>query len=144
MHSKPRAALCLYESLFFSWFQESPRQLVWECAKQFGAMATEATFALVWVEPLECSVLGGGAGEIGSTTAQTFAISGISGPKNKRVKFDTTSSSTQMYSMLIHDFHQLHDRCVRFCGEVSSTLQRANDWKFETVVLGFVCNRNIL
>jgi hypothetical protein len=39
----------------------------------------EATFAPVWVEPLECSVMGGGFGEAGSTTAQTFALSGMGG-----------------------------------------------------------------
>ncbi len=75
----------------------------------------EATFSPVWVEPLECSVLGAGFGEPGSTTAQTFALSGISGPKSKRVKL---GDSPQL-SMLLNGYYKLYDDCVAFLKEFS-------------------------
>jgi hypothetical protein len=78
----------------------------------------EATFAPVWVEPLECSVLGGGYGEPGSTTAQTFAILGISGPKAKRVKLNIGGSP--QLSMLLQGYYKLYNDVVAFVKEFSA------------------------
>jgi hypothetical protein len=75
----------------------------------------ECTFAPVWVEPLECSVMGGGYGEPGSTTAQTFAISGISGRKVKRLRMQV-DTSPQLSSLLI-GYYKLYDGCVAFINE---------------------------
>jgi len=82
----------------------------------------EATFAPVWVEPLECSVLGGGYGEPGSTTAQTFAISGISGPKAKRVKFNIGGSP--QISMLLHACHKLYEDCDAFIKDFDKLMSK--------------------
>jgi hypothetical protein len=82
----------------------------------------EATFAPVWVEPLECSVLGGGYGEPGSTTAQTFAISGISGPKAKRVKFNIGGSP--QLSMLLHACHKLYEDCDAFIKDFDKLMSK--------------------
>jgi hypothetical protein len=75
----------------------------------------ECTFAPVWVEPLECSVMGGGYGEPGSTTAQTFAISTISGRKVKRLCMQV-DTSPQLSSLLI-GYYKLYDACVAFVNE---------------------------
>ncbi len=76
----------------------------------------EATFAPVWVEPLECSVMGGGFGEAGSTTAQTFALSGISGRNMKRPRLLMRAGrQTLQLSQLFNAYCRLHDDCVAFC-----------------------------
>ena len=75
----------------------------------------EATFAPVWVEPLECSVLGGGFGEAGSTTAQTFALSGVSGSGMKRPRMlMKMGTRTLSMSTLLNAYCQLHDDTAAF------------------------------
>ena len=78
----------------------------------------EATFAPVWVEPLECSVMGSGFGEPGSTTAQTFALSGISSSsanmKRPKVLMKLGDQTLQM-SELFNAYCRLHDSCLAFC-----------------------------
>ena len=78
----------------------------------------EATFAPVWVEPLECSVMGSGFGEPGSTTAQTFALSGISSSsanmKRPKVLMKLGDQTLQM-SELFNAYCRLHDGCLAFC-----------------------------
>ncbi len=81
----------------------------------------EATFSPVWVEPLESSVMGGGYGEEGSTTAQTFALSGMSGPKVKRQKFSHGKGATDVsmqLSIRFNKFNSLYDECVEFAALV--------------------------
>jgi len=75
----------------------------------------EATFAPVWVEPLESSVMGSGFGESGSTTAQTFAISGISGSNVKRARLVLPQGAKSMgLSVLLNQYYGLFDECNLF------------------------------
>jgi hypothetical protein len=85
----------------------------------------EATFAPVWVEPLESSVMGGGYGEEGSTTAQTFALSGMSGPKVKRQKFSHGSGATDVsmhLSIRFNAYSKLYSECVDFAALVEGKI----------------------
>lgn len=85
----------------------------------------EATFAPVWVEPLECSVMGGGYGEQGSTTAQTFArgsnVSTSGGLKHsaKRPKVHMKLGTRALeLSTLMNSYCQLQDQVARFNAKV--------------------------
>ena len=90
----------------------------------------EATFAPVWVEPLESSVMGSGFGEEGSTTAQTFAISGISGSKVKRARLVLPKGAKSMQlSVVLNQYHGLLDECnsfnARVCGAIAKRINAA-------------------
>lgn len=91
----------------------------------------EATFAPVWVEPLESAVLGYGHGEQGATTAQTFALSGISGPNVKRQRIlHVPGTRSLTLSMLFSSYCKLYDGCNTFLATlrgVHQMAQAAND-----------------
>jgi hypothetical protein len=79
----------------------------------------EATFAPVWVEPLESAVLGYGHGGEGATSAQTFALSGVSGPKYKRPKIVHKHGTMMLpLSNVYQQLCTLYDQCKRFIGKV--------------------------
>lgn len=92
----------------------------------------EATFAPVWIEPLESAVLGYGEGGDGATTAQTFALSGGNygptgrGGRHKRMKFTLGAKGSLMLSLsnLYVRGCRLHDRIDAFIVDVGRIYSR--------------------